>query len=233
MTTTRNLLAALGVMLVFVTAACGSDEGSATADESTSTAPPASDDDDAAVAAPATSTSTTTASTTTVPSTAAPAGGDTGDECVVGSWEATPEEAQRWAEEYADALLGAEPAAAGAVVTVASAAFTSEFRPDGTGTNTSLLAGSVTHPLGEGDATLSSVGNFTWSVDGDELTFTYTDGTVDNEIVVDGLTLPFAGSVPTSGTTSTVEFTCTADSLQADFVFEPLAPRTPDMQRVG
>ncbi len=241
-------------MLLAVATGCSSSDGDDEADgasevttaesAATTAAAAAGAAEDAAASGTATTAPAVTAAaettvpppsteTSAAPAAAAEAAAGGGDVCLVGSWEATAAEAQRWAGAYATNLVAADPVANGATVTIDSAAFTSTFRADGTGTNTSVIAGTATHPLGTGAATLRSTSQFEWRVEGGQLVFTYLGGTADNEVTIGGLTVPFAGSAPTSGSTNAVAYTCSDATLQADFGFDPLGTATPQLQRVG
>lgn len=231
----RNL--GLAAVLMLAAASCSSSDDEATT-ETDSEALAAEDTTTTVVAAATTSSATsetTAAPTTSAPdetAPAAPADGGSLDDCLIGSWNASPDAAQAWAAQYAANLVAADPVASGATVTIDAAAFSSEFRADGTGTNSSSIAGTATHPLGTGAATLQSTSVFQWAIDGDGLlVFTYSSGTVDNQVTINGLTVPFAGSVPTAGETSTVPYTCSDTALQADFSFGGLATGTPEMLR--
>ncbi|MEM9894570.1 MAG: hypothetical protein AAF962_27265 [Actinomycetota bacterium] len=210
------------IMALLVATGCSSGDDDTAADGTTTTV---------AAAAPASSETTTTTAAPPDTTAAEIVEADGTDDCLVGLWESSPEGARQWASDYATALRATDPVASEATITIDSAAFSSEFRADGTGTNTSLVAGTAEHPLGTGAATLQSTSEFEWLIEGGQLVFTYISGTVNNEVTVSGVSVPFAGAVPASGETSTVPYSCSDTTLQADFAFGGLATATPEMQR--
>lgn len=206
---------AIIVAILLLAAACSSSDDGASDETTTTTAA----DESTESGATAETTSTTAATTTSTPTTTAasepvaPSG-----ECVVGTWE---QRSQEFIEAIADTFVPEDdPLLAGATIMFVEGSYQIEMRADGSMVSVrDSWTMEFSSPEGGLRTTLDGEETGTYAVDGDVLSISLEDSTVEvsQAFVVDGTVTPapagFTQSVTVEGLDGSGTFTCDDEVL--------------------
>lgn len=207
---------AIIVAILLLAAACSSsDDGGS--DETTTTAAVGESSESGAAAETTSTTAATTTSTSTT-TTAAPEPVAAAGECVVGTWE---QRSQEFIEAIADTFVSEDdPLLAGATIMFVEGSYQIEMRADGSMVSVrDNWTMEFSSPEGGLRTTLDGEETGTYAVDGDVLSISLEDSTVEvsQAFVLDGTVTPapsgFNQSVTVEGLDGSGTFTCDDEVL--------------------